>query len=59
MCINLICSCGAGFSMEIDDEENMTGAWMLIHRFANAHNKCGFMTMPVEEPLSKTKNIDR
>ena len=45
--------------MEIDDEENMTGAWMLIHRFANAHNKCGFMTMPVEEPLSKTKNIDR
>ena len=42
---DLVCSCGAAIAFSVD-EDNMTGGWMLIHRFANAHAKCGFMTLP-------------
>ena len=58
MVVDLVCSCGAGMVVEVDDEDNMTGAWMLVHRFGNAHVKCGYMTrLDAQDPVPK--NIER
>lgn len=45
--------CGACESqMTLDAEDNSPGVWMLVHRFANAHAACNYVTPP-SEPTSE------
>jgi hypothetical protein len=47
MYVDLACGrCDSGLTLESEDE---SATWMLINRFANAHNECGFMTRTFSE----------
>jgi len=57
MFVDLLCSCGARFNMNIDepDEESTPPLWSLIFRFSMAHGKCGYMTSGVSP---ESGNVD-
>jgi hypothetical protein len=43
-------NCGTCESqLMLDSDDNSPGVWMLVHRFANAHAVCGYVT-PQNEP---------
>ena len=44
MKFDMVCACGASITVEVLDDENTLGGWMFIHRFANAHISCGYVT---------------
>lgn len=58
MQFDMVCVCGAGFQLDIMDDDNMLGAWLLIHRFTNAHVKCGFMTAPEIDIQRSSKQME-
>jgi len=60
MFVDLLCSCGARFNMNLDepDEESGTPLWSLIFRFSNAHTKCGYMTSGVSLESGKPRLND-
>lgn len=58
MDFDLVCSCGAGIRLEVIDDDYMLGAWLLIHRFTNAHVSCGFMTSAEAETLKQNKSLE-
>lgn len=52
MMIELECKCGAHITFDIAEEEG-SAAWMMAHRFANAHaDSCQFMTPNPSESKS-------
>lgn len=53
MFIEMDCSCEA--SVIFDDAENADSVWLLVHRFANAHEVCGFMTAVATDAKETTK----
>ena len=44
MYVEMICNCEASFSID-SDGENSESVWHLTWRFANAHVRCGFVTL--------------
>ena len=53
MQFDMVCACGAALTMDIFDEDNMLGGWMLVHRFTNAHVSCGYMTTHETEEIRR------
>lgn len=56
---DMVCSCGAGLQINVDDENLMTSAMVFLNRFADAHAKCGFMTQmpPLGHPTGRSINL--
>lgn len=53
MYVDMHCGTCEGQLM-LDADDNNPGVWMLVHRFANAHSVCGYVTpaaSPETEPL--------
>jgi hypothetical protein len=47
--VEMVCgSCESYFNCDADSEEG-AAVWMMMHRFANAHTECGYMTRMVQE----------
>jgi hypothetical protein len=57
MYVEMVCGhCDSYFNCDGDEDES-SALWMMMHRFANAHVPCGYMT-PVNqhgEPLDATE----
>ena len=41
--VALVCSCDAQLELDVP-EDGEAAAWVTVHRFANAHEKCGYVT---------------
>lgn len=54
MYVDMRCGgCEANFML--DSDENNSGVWLLVHRFANAHSSCGYMTPPASAEIESVK----
>lgn len=61
MYVEMVCgSCESYFNCDADAEE-ASAVWMMMHRFANAHVDCGYMTRVVQEddPESSASPVRR
>lgn len=49
MYVEMVCgACESYFNCDADSDES-SPVWMMMHRFANAHVDCGYMTRNVQE----------
>lgn len=49
MYVEMVCgACDSYFNCDADSDES-SPVWMMMHRFANAHVDCGYMTRNVQE----------
>lgn len=47
MFAEVTCKCDCSFQVDAgDDADDVTNAWALVNRFADAHVACGYMTPP-------------
>lgn len=46
---------GCESQLTLDADDNSPGVWMLVHRFANSHVNCGFVTAPATPEIEATK----
>jgi hypothetical protein len=57
MYVEMLCG-GCESHLSLDGDDNESGAWLLVHRFANAHSRCGYMAVAesigVNEPTRTT-----
>jgi hypothetical protein len=56
MFVEMLCG-GCESHLSLDGEDNESGVWLLVHRFANAHSRCGYMAaseVAVNEPTKTT-----
>ena len=61
MYIEMVCgACESYFNCDVDDDE-ANALWMMMHRFANAHVECGYMTRIAQEddPESSESTVRR
>ena len=61
MYVEMVCgACESYFNCDADSDE-ASAVWMMMHRFANAHVDCGYMTRNVQEddPESSTTTARR
>jgi hypothetical protein len=52
MLIDMQCSCGAGFQMQIESEDS-SGVMLFANRFTQAHTACGFMSPVVTNDVKE------
>jgi hypothetical protein len=58
MYIDLACGkCESSLALDTTDEEMETFSLDLIHRFATAHEECGFISPTSSELQSNTKSV--
>lgn len=49
MYVEMVCgSCESYFNVDADPDDT-SPVWMMMHRFANAHVECGYMTRVVQD----------
>lgn len=49
MYVEMVCgACESYFNCDADSDES-SAVWMFMHRFANAHVDCGYMTKVVQD----------
>lgn len=49
MYVEMVCgACESYFNCDAEAEE-ASAVWMMMHRFANAHTECGYMTRMVQD----------
>lgn len=61
MYVEMVCgACESYFNCDADSDE-ASAVWMMMHRFANAHVDCGYMTRVVQEddPEASTSTVRR
>lgn len=54
MFVELMCSCSASISVEVEKSREDAG-WLLVSRFAAAHVSCGLVSPMLEEQDNPTK----
>lgn len=47
MYVALICGCDAQLELDVPSDGE-AAAWVMVHRFSNAHASCGYVT-PLQE----------
>lgn len=53
MYVEMVCGqCESYFNCDADSDET-SAVWMMMHRFANAHVECGYMTKMVQDDGSQ------
>lgn len=56
MYVEMVCgACESYFNCDAEPEEE-SAVWMMMHRFANAHVECGYMTRVVQEDDPDSSN---
>ena len=57
MYVEMVCgACESYFNCDADSDES-SPVWMMMHRFANAHVDCGYMTRNVQEDDPESSTI--
>lgn len=59
MYVEMVCgSCESYFNIDADPEDT-SAVWMMMHRFANAHLECGYMTHVVQDDDPNSTELPR